>query len=163
GRLAVGASLVVVLVIGIGRTTGAWPRPWHPVAYVEQVRSALADGLHGWLNVTLPFEASRYAEIRAVVLLATLGVLCVAAYGLLAALLPFATSSIVYQLGHPLLRGLLFLAFALVLFAGGDRAGLADRVLPRHALALGATVLALAAVAASLPGVARGSLLPWRD
>ena len=80
------------------------------------------------------------------------------------ALAPFATASIVYELERPLLRGLLFLAFALVLLALGDGLDrVSERRRPHHALVLGTIVVAFAAITASLPGVARGSLLPWRD
>ena len=124
--------------------------------------------------MTLPYSRTREPDIRTVVLLTTLVALLAAAHGLLVryrpllvigvALAPFATASIVYELERPLLRGLLFLAFALVLLAlGGGLDRVSERRRPHHALVLGTIVVAFAAITASLPGVARGSLLPWRD
>ena len=167
-------AVVPVVIVAIGDASGIWPHPRHPLGYLDRVGSELHHGIRGWLNVTLPYSRTREPDIRTVVLLTTLVALLAAAHGLLVryrpllvigvALAPFATASIVYELERPLLRGLLFLAFALVLLALGD--GLdrfSERRRPQHALVLGAMVVAFAAITASLPGVARGSLLPWRD
>jgi transglutaminase-like putative cysteine protease len=176
GRAAWIASLCATLAVGIGAISDRWPTlawPWSQDFFVRQLGGDVRGGMGDWFDITLPYTRDRYPHIREVVLIATLVGLVVFADALLVhrrpllaialSLLPFAVVSIVYSMPHPVLRSVAFLALALAIMAlAGDGTGRERRRAPQ-ALLVGGVVVALAATAAALPGVARGAFLPWRD
>jgi transglutaminase-like putative cysteine protease len=176
GRTAWIASLVATLAVGIGAISDRWPSlawPWSQDFFVRQLGGDVRGGMGDWFDITLPYTRDRYPHIREVVLIATLIGLVVFADAVLVhrrpllaialSLLPFAVVSIVYSMPHPVLRSVAFLALALAIMAlAGDGTGRERRRAPQAVL-VGGVVVALAATAAAVPGVARGAFLPWRD
>ena len=165
------ALIVPAIVVAIGAATGHWPfRPTCSATpgYFRLVGGDLHDGLDRWVRTLLPYDPVKAAQLHAVVVLAIFACFAALAAALLVwrspypaivvGFIPFLVVSTVYVLPRPTLRAAIFLALMLAILGV-----LSQRRRPTIQLAAGATVVLVAVLAATLPGVAKSAMLDWKQ
>jgi transglutaminase-like putative cysteine protease len=174
GRRRAGLRFAILLlptaVLAVGRATGHWPGRPHPLGstgYLARVGSAIGDGLDRWVHTVLPYDPTRYPELRVIVLLGVFGVFAALAASIIVfrapfpaiviAFIPFLVVSTVYDLGGQTERAAFMLALAL-LFIGV----LTPRTRRTGQVAIGVTVLLTGVIVAALPGVAKSEFIDWK-
>jgi transglutaminase-like putative cysteine protease len=161
--LAAAGVLWIVAVAALARRTA--PSRADPLAPFSTAFDQLREGVDRFAKVVLPFDPVAETGLHRLVLAgAALWLLALALVWLVAArplpaivlgALPVALVSTEFPLPRPGLR--IALLVALVVWT----LGVERRVGPRPIIAFGAPLVLLALVAASLPGLARASLLDW--
>ncbi len=159
------------IVDAIGAATGHWPFRPHllgDTGYFRLVGGDLHDGLDRWVRTLLPYDPVKAAQLHAVVVLAIFACFAALAAALLVwrspypaivvGFIPFLVVSTVYVLPRPTLRAAIFLALMLAVLGV-----LSQRRRPTIQLAAGATVVLVAMLAATLPGVAKSAMLDWKQ
>jgi transglutaminase-like putative cysteine protease len=163
--------IVPATITAIGAATGHWPFRPHllgDTGYFRLVGGDLHDGLDRWVRTLLPYDPSNAPELHAVVALAIFACFAALAAALLVwrspypaivvGFIPFLVVSTVYILPQPTLRAAIFLALMLAILGV-----LSQRRRPTIQLAAGATVVLVAVLAATLPGVAKSAMLDWKQ
>ncbi len=159
------------IVVAVGAATGHWPFRPHllgDTGYFRLVGGDLHDGLERWVRTLLPYDPAKAPQLHAVVLLAIFACFAALAASLLVwrspypaivvGFIPFLVVSTVYVLPQPTLRAAIFLALMLAILGV-----LSQRRRPTIQLAAGATVVLVAVLAATLPGVAKSAMLDWKQ
>ena len=156
----------------IGAATGHWPFRPHllgDTGYFRLVGGDLHDGLDRWVRTLLPYDPAKAPELHAVVVLAIFACFSALAAALLVwrspypaivvGFIPFLVVSTVYVLPRPTLRAAIFLGADARRSSACSRSGRR----PTIQLAAGATVVLVAVLAATLPGVAKSAMLDWKQ
>ena len=159
------------IVTAVGVATGHWPFRPHllgDAGYFRLVGGDLQDGLDRWVRTLLPYDPVKATQLHAVVVLTIFGCFAALAAALLVwrapypaivvGFIPFLVVSTVYVLPRPTLRAAIFLGLMLAILGV-----LSQRRRPTVQLAAGATVVLVAVLAATLPGVAKSAMLDWKQ
>lgn len=169
------AGAVAALVTAVGLVTGHWPLRPHllgDTGYFALVAGEFWNGGYQWTQVVLPFDPDRYPDLQTAVTLTVFVLLSALAasllvwraplVALLVVFVPFMAVSTVFVLEDRSLRAGLMLGLAL-LYVAALRAGRPRPERPGRGAMAGATVVAAALLAVSLPGVAKAAFFDWRN
>jgi transglutaminase-like putative cysteine protease len=162
---------IPAVITAIGAATGHWPFRPHllgDTGYFRLVGGDLHDGLDRWVRTLLPYDPVKAPQLHAVVSLAIFACFAALAAALLVwrapypaivvGFIPFLVVSTVYVLPRPTLRAAIFLGLMLAVLGV-----LSQRRRPTIQLAAGASVVLVAVLAATLPGVAKSAMLDWKQ
>ena len=163
------------LVLAVGLVTGHWPLRPHllgDTGYFALAAGEFWNGGYQWTQVVLPFDPDRYPDLQTAITLVVFVLLSALAaallvwraplVALLVVFVPFMAVSTVFVLDDRSLRAGLMLGLALV-YVAALRAGRPRPERPGRGAMAGATVVAAALLAVSLPGVAKGAFFDWRN
>jgi transglutaminase-like putative cysteine protease len=143
------------------------PSRAQPLAPFSTAVEHVSDGAGRFASVLLPVDPVAEPAVHALLLAVVAVWLAALALTWLVAcrplptavlgVLPVAIASSEFPLPHPALRVVLLVALVLLVLAGGRRAGAAG------VLAFALPVVLVAAIAGSVPGIARAGLVDWRS